>query len=241
MRSTFLRCLVAFIVAGPTSTWFAAANDCHPLIDPAKSQYMVGYGSLMESDSKLATEPNAGINLPVLLTGFQRSWNTLGTYPTTFLGVERSESATMVAALYRDFTNDEGKLASDVREIDYCRAAVDPANIKMLDGSAVPGSSQIWIYTTKPARVAAPDAGHPIVQSYVDIFITGCLQMQARVSEKGFDFVEQCVLTTDGWSNHWVNDRIYPRRPFHYEPNAFKIDGYLNRLLPELVQGIRIE
>jgi hypothetical protein len=49
------------------------------------------------------------------------------------------------------------------------------------------------------------------------------------------------MLTTDGWSELWVNDGIYPRRPFHYEPNAFKIDGYLNRLLPELVQEIRIE
>jgi hypothetical protein len=194
---------------------FAAANDCHPPLDPAKSQYIIGYGSLMESSSKHATEPNAGINLPVLLSGFQRSWNTHGVYPTTYLGVERSGSATMVAAHYRDFLNDEGKLASDAREINYCRTEVDPATIKMLDGSTVPASSQIWIYTTKPSRVAAPDSRHPIVQSYVDIFITGCLQMQARVSEMDFDFVEQCVLTTDGWSKHWVNDRIYPRRPFH--------------------------
>lgn len=89
--------------------------------------------------------------------------------------------------------------------------------------------------------MAAASAGYPIVQSYVDIFITGCLQMQARVTEPAFDFVEQCVLTTEGWSKHWVNDRIYPRRPFHYQPNAFKIDGYLNRLLPEFVQEMRIE
>lgn len=143
----------------------AAADDRHPLLDPAKPQYTVGYGSLMESSSKHATQPNAGINLPVLLSGFQRSWNTKGAYPTTFLGVERSGSATMVAALYRDFLDDDGKLASDAREIDYCRDAVDPATMKMLDGSTVPASSQIWIYTTRPARVANPDPGHPIVQS----------------------------------------------------------------------------
>ena len=241
MRSIIHTFSMVLIVAGQMTCSSAAANDCHPLIDPAKSQYIIGYGSLMQSTSKRSTEPDAGINLPVLLTGFQRSWNTKGAYPTTFLGVERSESATMVAALYRDFPGDDGKLASDAREIDYCRAAVDPATVTMLDGSAVPPSSEIWIYTTKPERVAAPDPEHPIVQSYVDIFITGCLQMQARVTEKDFGFVEQCVLTTDGWSKHWVNDRIYPRRPFHYEPNAFKIDGYLNRLLPEIAREIQIE
>jgi hypothetical protein len=36
-------------------------------------------------------------------------------------------------------------------------------------------------------------------------------------------------------------DCIYPRRPFRYEPDAFKIDRYLNRLLLELVKEIRIE
>jgi hypothetical protein len=143
MNSKFCRGLAGIFLAGFMTNGLADENACHPQVDPTTSQYTIGYGSLMESTSKHATEPNAGINLPVLLTGFQRSWNTKGAYPTTFLGVERSRSATMVAALYRDFLNDEGKLASDAREIDYCRAAVDPANIKMLDGSTVPASSQI--------------------------------------------------------------------------------------------------
>ena len=59
--------------------------------------------------------------------------------------------SSVFAALYRDFLNTEGKLSSDAREIDYCRAAVDPANTKMLDGSKVPASSEIWTYTTKPS------------------------------------------------------------------------------------------
>lgn len=35
----------------------------------------------------------------------------------------------MATALYRDFPDDDGKLASDARNIDYCRAAVDPARL----------------------------------------------------------------------------------------------------------------
>jgi hypothetical protein len=136
----------------------AAADDCHPQLDPAKPQYTVGYGSLMESSSKLATEPNAGINLPVLLSGFQRSWNTKGVYPTTYLGVERSGSATMVAALYRDFLNDDGKLASDSRNIDSCRAAVDPA--RLIFGRSLFGSIPIFAaYLSRQARYDGFDHG----------------------------------------------------------------------------------
>ena len=217
------------------------AADCHPPIDPEKPQYMIGYGSLMNKSSKLSTEPNAGESRPVSLTGFQRSWNTHGVYPTTFLGSQPSESATMVAALYRDYPGEDGKLASDAREIDYCRAAVKPETVTMLDGSESLASVEVWIYVNKPETLKLPDAGHPIVQSYVDIFITGCLQLQELVTDPDLDFVEQCILTTDGWSKSWVNDRLYPRRPYHYEPKAFQIDKYLQRLLPEYVDAVKIE
>ena len=229
------------VVAGLLSVGIANANDCHPRVDPSKAQYIVGYGSLMETSSKRSTEPNAGINLPALVTGFERSWNTHGVYPTTYLGVTRSNSASIVAAVYRDFLDEDGELASDAREIDYCRAAVDPGSIRMLDGSTIPVSGEVWIYVTKPTSKAPPDAEHPIVQSYVDIFITGCIQLQSRVSEQNMYFVEQCIRTTGGWSEHWVNDRIYPRRPFHYQPNAFVIDKYLNRFLPQFVNSVSIE
>jgi len=218
----------------------AKADDCRPKLDPSRAQYIVGYGSLMQSASKRMTEPRAGINLPVLVTGFQRAWNHRGTYPTTYLGVEPAKSARMAAALYRSFLED-GKLESDAREFSYCRAAVEPAAIQMLDGSTVPSPAEIWIYVDKPESLAPPAAHYPITQSYVDIFITGCMELQERVSEPDVDFVEQCVVTTRDWSKHWVNDRLQPRRPYIHEPRAFEIDGHLNRLLPTFVDSIRIE
>jgi len=219
----------------------AGADDCHPTLDPSKPQYVVGYGSLMEGASKRMTEPDAGINLPVMVTGFQRSWSTHGSkYPTTYLGVRPSEAARMAAALYRSFLED-GKLGSDAREISYCRAPVEPASIEMLDGSVVPSPAEIWIYVNKPETLAPPNENYPIVQSYVDIFITGCLELQARVTDPGVDFVAECVRTTNGWSKHWVNDRPMPRRPYIYQPRAGEIDEHLKATLPELVEAIRIE
>ena len=146
----------------------------------------------------------------------------------------------MAAALYRDFLHD-GKLGADAREIDYCRAAVAPARVEMLDASTVPSPSQIWIYVNKPESLAPPDAENPIVQSYVDIFITGCLELQPRVADPRIDFVAECVRTTDGWSKHWVNDRPMPRRPYIYQPRAWDIDQQLKRLLPKLFGAIKIE
>ena len=92
------------------------------------------------------------------------------------------------------------KIGADAREIDYCRAAVPPALIEMLDTSPVPSPSQIWIFVNKPDTLAAPDAQNPIVQSHVDIFIKGCLQLQTRVADESIDFVEECVRTFGGWS-----------------------------------------
>jgi len=232
-----LGALVSVLICQVPSAW---ADECHPAFDPAVPQYIVGYGSLMQSASKLSTEPGAGINLPVLVTGFQRGWNTHGVYPTTYLGVQPSKSARMAAALYRDFLED-GKIGADAREIDYCRAAVPPGAVEMLDASSLPSPSQIWIYVNKPETLAPPDADNPIVQSYVDIFITGCLELQTRVADEDIDFVEECVRTTDGWSKHWVNDRLMPRRAYHYQPRAFEIDQHLERFLPDLFGSIEIE
>ena len=218
----------------------AGADDCHPTIDPSQPQYIVGYGSLMQSASKRSTEPDSGINLPVRVTGFQRGWNTHGVYPTTYLGVQPSKSARMVAAVYRSLLKD-GKLGADAREIDYCRVAVAPGSIEMLDNSTLPSPSQIWIYVNKPETLASPDADNPLVQSYVDIFITGCLELQPRVAEPAMDFVAECVRTTEGLSRHWVNDRLMPRRAYHHQPRAWEIDQNLERLLPERVEQIKIE
>jgi len=230
----------AVILAAPVSSVAADADACHPPIDPSRPQYVVGYGSLMNTESKRWTEPDAGENLPAMISGFERSWNIPGVYPTTFLGVQPEAGAEMAAAIYRSFPKD-GALSADARELDYCRAAVDPAGVTMLDGSATPASGQIWVYVNKPDKNAAPTPDIPIVQSYVDIFIIGCLDLHKRLADPNIDFVEKCVRTTQGWSEHWVNDRIYPRRPFRNQPRAFEIDNALRQLLPNLYPKVRIE
>ena len=215
---------------------------CHPAVEAGIPHHVIGYGSLMETASKDRTWHSTGASLPVRVRGFERSWSARGTdigFSTTFLGIKPKDGAEMVAALYRVFEI-EDFAAGDTREYIYCRAAVAPSQVTMLDGSQVPDAGKIWIYMLKPESSHPPDTRFPIVQSYVDIFLNGCMELARLVVAKDVDFVEACVTTTKGWPVHWVNDRIYPRRPFR-QPNARRIDALLHRMLPKQFEAIRLE
>jgi hypothetical protein len=221
----------------------ASADDCHPETTAGKSQFVVGYGSLMERESKQMSAPTAGPNHPVRVSGFQRAWNTHGSYGTTFLGVTEAKGAAMVAVIYAD-TDGSNIAGTDRREQSYCRQPVEPDRVELLDGWRLPADAEIWIYVNKSDHVGQPDMAKPIVQSYVDIFLTGCLQVQDVILPEvaaRMHFPAECIRTTSGWSEHWVNDRIYPRRPFIYQRNAALIDPLISKELPDLFEKIEIE
>ena len=133
----------------------AQSQICHPAVDSSKPQYTVGYGSLMEDASRRRTAPNTGEALPVMVTGFQRAFNARGGevgFSTTFLGVTIVPDAKMVATVYRVF-NAADITATDAREEMDCRVGVEPAQMRMLDGSSVQ-QGQYWIYVNKPIPIA---------------------------------------------------------------------------------------
>ncbi len=71
------------------------------------------------------------------------------------------------------------------------------------------------------------------------IFDSSRYQVDPRdveTSRFALDFVD----TTQGWSEHWVNDRVYARRPFAIK-NAFRIDELLYAKLPNFFSQMRIE
>lgn len=218
----------------------AIADDCHPLPTPGTPQYLVGYGSLMQEASRLRTAPSAKEAWPVRVSGFRRAWIAQGApigFSTTFLGIAIDPRAATNAVIF-PLASDAELADMDARESGYCRVAIDEKQIAMLGGTPPP-AGETWIYVNRPQRIAAPSPRHPIVQSYVDIFINGCMQIERQYRLAGF--AEECIDNTQGWSRHWVNDRIYPRRPFIHQPNAGAIDALLQRKLPEQFKAIRIE
>lgn len=214
--------------------------SCHPQPDFSRDQYIVGYGSLMNEASKRRTAPNAGLGFPVRVRGFERRWIARGGdigFSATYLGVVPKPGGRLNAAMYR-VEDDAEVLATDARERGYCRRLLRRDQIEWLGPGAPPGG-EIWIYEIRPERRHPPSRRWPIVQSYVDIFLSGCLDLEARYQIEGF--AAECVRTTRGWSVHWVNDRIHPRRAFLYQPLAGRIDRLLYQEVPEPFSAIRIE
>ena len=97
--------------------------------------------------------------------------------------------------------------------------------VRLFGKKVNPKNKNFWIYTAKKNNILKPDNNHPIVQSYVDIFLNGCFQVQDKF--KIYNFSKLCVETTKGWSSNWVNDRVHPRRPFLI-PNFYRIDNLLS-------------
>lgn len=69
---------------------------------------------------------------------------------------------------------------------------------------------------------AAVDIHNPILQSYLDTCLKGCL-------EYGEEFAIEFLETTTGWSKYWINDRSLPRRPWIHETNYKIMDELLAR------------
>lgn len=246
------RVAVLFLVAGGLAACAAPslpgpavtvtpASECNAPIDPGRPQYIVGYGSLMQDESRKRTSPQAGPAHPIEVSGYRRGWFEQGSpvgFSTTFLGVVQDRESRMNAVMYEVKPSELAD--TDARERSYCREAVPLADVRLLDPGFTPTpKAQIWIYVTRGPSVALPNARYPIVQSYVDIFLSGCLEQEQRFRVAGF--AQQCIATTSGWSEHWVNDRIYPRRPFVYQPRAREIDTLLSKELPGYFSRIRIE
>lgn len=215
---------------------------CFPPVNGKEPNYVIGYGSLMQTRSKEQTWGDTGPNLPIILRGFERRWNARGRNPgvnTTYVGVARVAGARMAASLFR-VLDPTAFRSGDRRENVYCRVAVVPSEVEMLDGTDTPRRGKIWIYLPQKASDDPPAADYPIIQTYVDLILSGCIELSRLVVDRERDFVADCVTTTKGWSVYWVNDRPNPRRPDN-GPLVRRIDGLLKRLLPKEFAAIRIE
>ncbi len=194
--------------------------------------YIFGYGSLIEDESRQRTTPSARDAWPATVSGIRRGWWARGAesgLTTTFLGAIADPAAECNGVLYK--VSAEELAATDRREsAGYQRCSIDIDKITMLDGRKEPLDGLVWAYINLLTQdelkdnLATPQ--FPIVQSYVDICIHGCLEVEGRYPTAGL-FTQKFIATTDEWNRYWVNDRPYPRRPFIFQPAASQIDAAL--------------
>lgn len=104
----------------------------------------------------------------------------------------------------------------------------------MLDGGGpleLGKDTNVYIFISNEnsiSKTKEPTPQFPMVQSYVDLCINGCLEIESLYRTAN-GFAEEFIRTTSGWNANWVNDRIYPRRPFIYAPTAGAIDKALKK------------
>ncbi|HMG36675.1 MAG TPA: gamma-glutamylcyclotransferase family protein [Blastocatellia bacterium] len=204
-------------------------------------QFIFGYGSLVESESRARTSPTARYASPANVVGIQRGWfDQVGgvSLSPTYLGAVPDPDSKCNGVIFS--VTKQQLEAFDQRETGYKRDRIDQKNITMLDGRKEPPAGDIWFYANTEKRY--PSAKFPIVQSYVDICLNGCLEIEGTYPlAKEAKFAETFLRTCTNWSKYWVNDRIYPRRAFIYQPNASTIDQLIKNVLGEDFINIEIE
>lgn len=193
-----------------------------------KSAYVFGYGSLIERQSRTRTNPDAIGAWPARVTGYQRGWfhqfaNNVGS-TCTYLGAIANPGATVNGVIYKVGDIEKTK----ERETGYTAELVR-GRITMLDGGAPWDAGEVYLFVSNPediSKTKEPTSEIPMVQSYVDICVNGCLEIEA-LYRTAAGFTQEFIKTSTGWNKYWANDRLYPRRPFIYCPNASAIDQAL--------------
>ena len=202
-----------------------------------KNNYIFGYGSLIEKESRMCTTPDAKIAHPVIVTGFLRGWfarTGAHTLSTTFLGCIRDKASLVNGVVYKVSADELPSI--DQRESGYTRELIPHDKLEFLSDFN-DADSAFWVYTNSfenrdELENYFPDKNFPIVQSYVDICINGCLEIeQAFEKARSMEFTKMFIQSTQHWNTFCANDIIFPRRPFIHQPNANTIDNYLKTFL----------
>jgi len=147
MKHFFILIVVFLFCFSPQTQ--ASTKDCN--LNPSKNSknYIIGYGSLMERESRMITNPQAHRVEPVLVRGFQRVWGQNGgNYKTTFLTLIEKKDAKLNAIFYS--VNIENLLKTDQRERSYCRIKVDEKNLDFYGRKVNSKDANFWIYAATP-------------------------------------------------------------------------------------------
>ncbi|MCB0345937.1 MAG: gamma-glutamylcyclotransferase [Bdellovibrionales bacterium] len=185
-------------------------------------QYIFGYGSLISAEVRNQTSTSQDV-IQARVKGYRRFWSGFPLYGWAPLAVRTSTDATCNGALIG--VSEEQIEAFDSREVSYVRKLVEHDQIELLEDANI-GEASVWLYApTEPLR---PSMQSPILQSYVDVAITGCLDYSE-------DFAREFIQTTKNWDAPWRNDRANPEysRSLEVVERADEIDKLLTELLPE--------
>ncbi|MBC3764786.1 gamma-glutamylcyclotransferase [Neptunicella marina] len=167
--------------------------------------YLLGYGSLLSTHSRTQYSQLSEQAEPVTLTGWQRSWITQNPQEKqSHVGAIANVNAAMNGVLIKVPHIDDNLRQ---REKDYRFSQVATEQITLLSGEPIELDAPVMI--CESLLILEANSDHPVMQSYVDTCLVGCLEAG------GETFARQFIETTCTWNQHWLNDRqnpLYPRR-----------------------------
>ena len=220
-----------------TVTAQTAVARSHEVIRAATStrpHYVFGYGSLIERESRMRTWPSAEFASPVVVKGIARGWfdhTDVPSWSPTYLGGLNEEGA---ECNVRGFPRHLGGARQLRPARDWLQADEDRpiAGHYARRRFGLARRRHLVLRQHAHTRKRFASVEHPIVQSYVDVCLNGCLEIEAMYPlAKQASFAEQFITTTGNWGPPWINDRIHPWRPFLYVPRAWAIDALLQKVL----------
>lgn len=223
--------------------------------------YIIGYGSLISRVSRLRTIPSAQIAYPIKVKGYTRGWwarTGVYGYSTTFLGcVSTSDFRKFEGEKENDDyfngvvfeVSDEELVSADKREKGYLREKVPFGSIEFYgEMPELDTDGNFFVYlnqfeTPDQFFLAFPSVDMPVVQSYVDICLEGCIEIEQEYSAYPIqEYTSDFLATCQSWNTSWVNDRIQPRRPHTHFPLAQEVDRILYQSqLYEIYKNVKIE
>ncbi|WP_434360602.1 gamma-glutamylcyclotransferase [Parasalinivibrio latis] len=162
--------------------------------------YIFGYGSLINEASRKMTS-HTGDGIPVSVGGLVRQWGKVSGSNISPLVVSEGDGECNGVLLA---INEASLAAFDIRESGYRRIELPADGIRFLNNN-VEVEGPVYAYVGREPE--PPCHIQPIVQSYVDTVLAGCLRYSA-------DFANAFVESTHGWHYPLINDRenpIYPR------------------------------
>jgi hypothetical protein len=207
---------------------YSFALDCHPAVGKKTKNYIVGYGSLINSKSRYKTTPQVNKVYPILVKNYERVWGKHSSVKNaTYLVIVPHKGQKFNAIYYEADAKEITK--TDEREENYCRYKLNNEDIQQISKYKLK-EGVYWVYAKGAKDIQPPTKNKPIIQSYVDIFISGCNEIQKKFDLK--NFTKQCIKTTHTWEeDKWQNDREDPGRPLDLDMKDSKIDKELGQHL----------
>jgi hypothetical protein len=163
--------------------------------------FILGYGSLINGESRAKTGETGNV-WSVKLHGFERHWSVMsdefGMSSVAVIQVpNKSCNGVLVEVPFDQFS------LFDERERGYQRTVIQANQLSAYHATSLPEGTY-WVYHTE--NLVEPNQGCPIVLSYLDVILSGCL-------EHGDAFTQDFLELTKGWASPLLNDRKAPRYP----------------------------